>query len=77
MKIKKIIKFIHKYVAIQLSEYYHLKKQYIVYAWKKIFIFMKFLYSNSFTKERFYDKHIRLMLHESMHEFSTKDTYIQ
>ena len=50
---------------------------YIIYARKKIDIFMKCLDSNSFIKlESFYDQRIKVTLCRSIQRFSTKDIYI-
>ena len=55
-----------------------INNQYIIYARKKINIFMKCLYSNSFIKlDNFCDQHIEVTLSESIQGFSTKDIYIQ
>ena len=52
--------------------------QYIIYARKKVDIFMKCLYSNSFIiLDSFYDQRIQVTLSESIHGFSTKNIYIQ
>ena len=50
-KIKKIIKFIHKNAANITIRVSSINNQYIIYARKKIDIFMKCLYSNSFIKD--------------------------
>ena len=63
---------------MQLYNYQDIIYQYIIYARKKIDIFMKCLYSNSFIRlDSFYDQRIEVTLSESIHGFSTKDIYIQ
>ena len=63
---------------MQLYNYQDIIYQYIIYARKKIDIFMKCLYSNSFIRlDSFYDQRIEVTLSESIHRFSTKDIYIQ
>ena len=63
---------------MQLYNYQDIIYQYIIYVQKKIYIFMKCLYSNSFIRlDSFYDQHIEVTLSESIHGFSTKDIYIQ
>ena len=63
---------------MQLYNYQDIMYQYIIYARKKIDIFMKCLYSNSFIRlDSFYDQRIEVTLSESIHGFSTKDIYIQ
>ena len=48
--------------------------QYTVYARRKIDIFMKCLYSNSFIKlDSPYDQFIEVTLSEGIHGFSAKD----
>ena len=52
--------------------------QYIIYARKKINIFIKCLYSNSLIKlGSFYDYCEEVTLSEIIQGFSTKDIYIQ
>ena len=63
---------------MQLYNYQDIVHQYIIYARKKIYIFMECLYSNSFIRlNSFYDQRIEVTLSESIHRFSTKDIYIQ
>ena len=77
-KIKKIIKFIHKNGANITIRILSINSRCIIYARKKVDIFMKCLYLNSFIKlDSFYDQRIEVTLSESIHGFSTKDIYIQ
>ena len=63
---------------MQLYNYEGIIYQYIIHARKKIDIFMKCLYSNSFIRlDSFYDWRIKVTLSESIHGFSPKDIYIQ
>ena len=63
------------YIIIRILS---INNQYNIYTRKKIDIFMKYLYSNSFIKlDSFYDWCIEVMLRESIQGFSTKDIHIQ